>query len=68
MSSNAANNMPTLAYMAERTMTAECTMDPAGMDSFGDAAQPPVRAVVAVFLTWMGPFFKVANPSSIKRC
>ncbi|KAG1035347.1 hypothetical protein G6F43_013243 [Rhizopus delemar] len=27
MSSNAANNMPTLAYIAERTMTAECTMN-----------------------------------------
>ncbi|KAG1574502.1 hypothetical protein G6F48_013287 [Rhizopus delemar] len=67
MSSNAANNMPTLAYIAERTMTAECTLNPAGMDSFGDAAQPPVRVGVAAFLTWMGPSFKVASPSSIKH-
>ncbi|KAG0734166.1 hypothetical protein G6F23_012645 [Rhizopus arrhizus] len=27
MSSNAANNMPTLAYIAERTMTADCTIN-----------------------------------------
>ncbi|EIE79101.1 hypothetical protein RO3G_03806 [Rhizopus delemar RA 99-880] len=27
MSSNSANNMPTLAYIAERTMTAECTLN-----------------------------------------
>ncbi|KAG0971784.1 hypothetical protein G6F29_013902 [Rhizopus arrhizus] len=67
MSSNAANNMPTLAYIAERTMTADCTINQVGMDSFGDVAQRTVRAVVAVFLTWTAPFSKVASQSSIKH-
>ncbi|KAG1267082.1 hypothetical protein G6F66_014076 [Rhizopus arrhizus] len=59
--------MPTLAYIAERTMTADCTINQAGMDSFGDVAQRTVRAVVAVFLTWTAPFSKVASQSSIKH-